>query len=667
MENGITLEEIQEGKVGNQPDPVSAIVKDCFRVAREYRLSHMLGENSVEQTLINCYDQYNSVVTPQERELMARYNIDLKISMTKNKVDVLDAWVRDLLQQSAESPFVVSSTPIPELSNKDRRAIAVEVYKEFQKGEQPLTYESPIEDIGEHLKIVSEAYKRKQKEAADKKASNMQTKIDDQLADGGFRDQYIAFMRNLIQYPYAVMMGPILERRASLEWDGKKVVDKYTIVPVIRNVSPFDYFWSPDTTLGGTGQFDIIRERVSREYLKECSTLESWITANVNEALSNYENIVTYSYGWPFRLYPIGDDPDPDLKYVTHDSNLSDMVTILRYFGKISGRVLKLYGIEGVEDTEYREVEAIVLGEWTLRLRIREEPVAAGRPVYATSYTKTNDSVAGYGVAQVLRPFERGLMAAIRSTLSNAAYSSLPLGEVDVSRIAEFGMGDIGRSLVPGVFNPVSPSIGRTSEPAYRVYSMSNYTASLWQLALNWQQLADQYVGLPAALSGQPVGTGVNRTFRGIAQLYGNALKGVQSAFTNVDTDVLERVGKNFYINNMIYSDDDSIKGDSKVVSRGMSGLLKNELQKQSYLDLLDALAPLANNVPQGIMGYAIKKAMVALGIPEDVWDDAVMSTNNQQQQQLLMGQSQAPQPQPQPQQQVPMPMPAQQNQQLAE
>lgn len=630
----LTLEDIQDGKPKIKPDPMSTLVKDAFRRSREYRMTHKLGEETIDEVLVNCYEQYNGVINPDEWELIRRTNVNIKVSMTKNKVDVLEAWVRDLLQQSAESPFVVNASPLPELSDADRMDLARK-YIWDSTANPPLTMNSSKEDVKKYFESIKVQLQQAQKDEADKKAKNMQDLIRDQLIDGGFRDQYIAFMRNLIQYPYAVMFGPVLEKRAALKWTGKKLVDTYKVVPVVRNISPFNYFWSPDTKLGGTGQYDIIRERVTREYLHQCVGMDSWISENINKILTDYDEYSSRSNDWPYAIgFDSDGNPESDARFATKNGVFDDAITILRFFGKVSGKILQQFGITGVEVDEYREIEAVVAGEYTIRLRVREEPITAGRPIYVTSYTKTNDGVAGFGIAQVLRPIERGFMGALRNTVVNSSFSSMPMGEVDYSRIQEYADTD-SFTPAPGVMNPVSPTLAGTSESAYKFHDMPNYTASFWQLAMSWQQLADQYSGLPAALSGQPVGTGVNRTFRGISQLYSNALKGVQSAFTNVDTDVLEPLGKNFYIANMLYSDDDDVKGDSQVVSRGMSGLLQVELQKQSTLDLLQALAPIANNVPPGVMEYAIKKATIALGIPENVWDrSAEMAMEQQQQQQ---------------------------------
>lgn len=636
----ITLEDISKGVRTYAPDPISVIVKDAFRSARMFRAAHRLGERTVDSVLRMCYDQYNGVITPFERELIESSGIDIKISMTKNKVDVLEAWVRNLLQESADSPFVVKPTPIPTLSDDDLQHVAQSVVLD-KDGLDQLSVESSPEEVAAYRDSKIDEYRQKLEKVADTKASNMQRLIDDQLVEGGFREQYIAFMRNLVQYPYAVMLGPILENRASLKWTKRGVVDSFNVVPVVRNISPFDYFWSPDTKVGGTGQFDIIRERVTREYLRQCSTLQSWIKPNVDAALNDYDRLRGYNYDWPFGLT----EDDPDRTFITPSISTTDCVTVLRYFGKVNGAVLDAYGITGVPHEEYREIEAVVLGEYTLRLRVRQEPISAGRPIYVTSYQKTNDGVAGFGIPQLVEPIERAFMAAIRASVSNAAFLAVPMGEVDVSRVKEYlDVVEKPFQIRAGTMLPVSPSLSNTSEPAFRFYNVPNNTASLCNLAAYFQQMADQYTGLPAALSGQPVGTGVNRTFRGVAQLYSNALKGVQSAFTNVDTDVLERLGTNFYVYNMVYSNDSSIKGDCRVMSRGMAGLLKQELDKQQKLDLLQAMGQMAAMVPPAVVADIVKDVAVSMGYSEQRWDAAErMSQQAQQAQQVQQAPQEVP------------------------
>ncbi|MFL9999147.1 hypothetical protein PQR34_48030 [Paraburkholderia sediminicola] len=70
--------------------------------------------------------QYHAILDPRDQEL-----IDLTVSITKHKTDVLAAWMRDLLLNSADAPFDVEPTPIPELSVSDNAQVVQQVKKKL--------------------------------------------------------------------------------------------------------------------------------------------------------------------------------------------------------------------------------------------------------------------------------------------------------------------------------------------------------------------------------------------------------------------------------------------------------------------------------------------------------------------------------------------------------
>jgi hypothetical protein len=272
---------------------------------------------------------------------------------------------------------------------------------------------------------------------------------------------------------------------------------------------------------------------------------------------------------------------------------LDESIDVIRHFGLLSGRELNRYGLS-VDDGEYHETEAVILGMWTIKLMINPNPNTSERPIYATAYQRTPGKLPGHGIGQIVRDIERAFMAALRGTLENVSYSVAPLGEVDYRRIQRYMAEDQIGNVMAGTVVPVDPDPANGGRPAHYFHTVPNITQQTANLMQFFIDMADRWTGLPAALSGQPVGTGVNRTFRGIMALYGNALKGVQSALTNLDIDLFERLGNAYFSFNMKYDPDPDIKGDAKVKARGTSGLLEKEVAKQNAQDTLQFIAQLA-------------------------------------------------------------------------
>jgi len=601
-------------------EALADLIVSRFRVAQRWRATERIGNRSVDAVLRQCYDQYNGVLDPCDQQLVEESGIDLYVSLTKYKVDVLVAWIRDLMMGTSESPFLVEPTPLPDLT-KQGQAEAVQAVKQLFFGEMAQTQPEDPEAMLAIVKRIKEETKRQEQKIATKRAENMQELIDDQLVHGDFRHELLAFITDFCTYPYAVMVGPLPEYRTAFKWSGEspKVVQEPTLIT--RQVSPFDYFWSPDSSAAGKGTFDIIRERTNKKALLDAASLPSYIAKNIERVLED---------GVTGRVYPDWMSRNPDeaaREDVMMGWDTLDVIEQLHYFGQLRGSDIKEYfqqddtGKWPVEDDKYYEVEAIVIGNWVVKLVLNPNPDITARPVFTASYQRVNGKIPGYGLAQNLRDIERGWLAAYRAVLENLSYSVAPLGEVDIGRIQRYmNVEDLGRPL-PRTMVPTDPDYTQGGRPAHYFHSIPNITQQVMYLMSVFLEYADRFTGIPAALSGQPVGTGVNRTFRGITMLYGNALKGVQSALMNVDIQLLEGVGRAYFNLNMMYSDDPDVKGDSEIKVRGTSGLFQKEIAKQQAQENLMVLAQIAQipgAVPPTAMKYLVEKVLKDLGIPED-------------------------------------------------
>jgi hypothetical protein len=495
-------------------DPVADLVRDRYRRARHWRAVQRIGMYTVEHALQNSYRQYHAILDPRDAELVTASGIDLDISITKHKTDVLVAWMRDLLLNSADAPFVVEPTPIPELSAMGKAQVVQQVKKQMLSQGAMQNPPGPDGVIGMVRQLKAQQLAAEQ-DVAQQASKGMQQKIEDQLTEAGFRDELLQFLTNFALYPYAVMTGPTPEMRPTFRWQGMKPVQDYEPILAVRNISPFDYFWSPDSPSAGKGTFDLVRDRMTKHRLMMSATLPGYITKNVLAALTHFALPET-NRDWL--------NPNPDKPMIGSIMwGLDESIDVIRHFGLLSGRELRQYGIS-VDDAEYHETEAVILGQWTIKLMINPNPDTRERPIYATSYQRTPGLLPGYGIGQIVRDIERAFMAALRGTLENVSYSVAPLGEVNFRRIQRYMAEDQIGNVMAGTMVPVDPDPASGGRPAHYFHTVPNVTGQCMQLMQFFIDMADRWTGLPAALSGQPIGTGVNRTFRGIMALYGNAL-----------------------------------------------------------------------------------------------------------------------------------------------
>jgi hypothetical protein len=286
---------------------------------------------------------------------------------------------------------------------------------------------------------------------------------------------------------------------------------------------------------------------------------------------------------------------------------------------------LKEYGID-VDPMQTYETVVTYVGEYTIQAYVNQNPNANPRPVHISSFQKMGNKIPGFGIAQKLRDTERAYMAALRGLFHNFARTLSPIGEVDLSRTERYISDEWDGSFISGVLYPTDPDIAGGGRPAHYFHNVPSVAGQALQLMDYFMNLADRVSQIPAAIHGQPVGTGANRTFRGMMALQGNMMKPIQSALTNLDLDIFAPLGTLLYNTNMKYSKDPDVKGDCQVRARGAAGMLEREMQKQNALEVVQVMGQLGQNaqINPKLMERAVTKALEASGLTLD-GEDVIM------------------------------------------
>lgn len=601
-------------------DKLARMVKQDFDAAVKHRAMHKFGDYTAEEVLNNCYSQYYGEIPCDIREAFG--NIPTP-SLTQLKVSALNAWIRDLLFGSGGVPFSIEPTPIPELNKEIEDEVLMRVKEVIFGKDEALIPTSKIE-----MEELARGQKKYVREAmlvaANNAAKTMETVMWDQCIDGGYRKAMMKFLQDFCIYPYAVMEGPVPEIRTQFVWSGDSLQAKDEVVYAVNHVSPFDFFWSSDSTDTQDGSYVIVRKRYSKQQLVKMAKMDSYIRENVISALEYFSDRNT-PMNW------LGGNPENSNDIIPWDGKTA--LEVLKYYGAVRGDVLKEYGLKNVEANEYYECIIHTLGHFTLKVVINSNPNANKRPIYVTSYEKTGNGIMGFGIAQKIREVERAFHSCLRGMIKNMEYSSGPIGEVDFSRIQQWITDDQVGDIEPFMVNPVDPDPVGGGRPAYMFHNFPNNTAALSNVCQWFMSLADVVTQIPASIHGQPVGTGANRTFRGMSMLYGNALKGVQSGITNIDDDVVAPFATALYLYNLKYNPREDIKGDAKVLARGASGLMEKELKKNDMLEAAQVVASLAQTgrVKPESIDKAVQRVLQALDLVDYDVDDVFAKISEQE------------------------------------
>lgn len=594
-------------------DPLAHIVIQRFNEAIRWQQTELVGDKPLRVVLRECYDQFNGNLSCADREIADEIGVDAYVNLTAMKAGVVQSYLMETLVNGRDLPWKVSPTPIPVLSERGQmealQAVSAEVTNGGYRG-----------DLQEMLELVYAAAKRQEEEKAQEAADNMQRLMTDQCAEGGWIEAMYGFVTDFVVYPFAVLMGPVPTRRPRLVWSGDRLASKFETFYEFKSVSPWDFWYSPDSpdTQRGTGIF--VRQRWTRQKLLDASKMQSYIHANIIKVLEEIEENDHVDFHW------LSENPEQQDNNLSLWADCSATIDVLTHWGYFSGRELMEYGITNVEKHQFYNAMVTIINEHTIQAVIPPNPNLDLRPVHTASFYKTHDRIPSFSIPQRIRDVERCYLTTLRYLIMNAASVSGPIVEADYTRLSKYMSDeDIGK-LIPNTMYLADGAIG-TNNPALRFYSVPDVMSGYMNILNYFMDLVDRVTNIPAALHGIAQGTGVNRTFRGAAMLQGNAVKSIQAAVGNIDHFVFKPLGTQLYNYNMLYSSDDTIKGDCKVMAQGALGLMQEEIDRQNSYEILQLTASAGQQLaqmPNGmkIMAWALNNVLKNMGVPKELLSD---------------------------------------------
>lgn len=600
-------------------DKLATVVARRFNDAVRWQSQERVGGVPLRMVLRQCYDQYHGILSPTEQKIIDDIGVDAHVNLSAMKAGVVQSYLAESLIQAGQLPWTIQPTPVPDLSDSGELMVAQSVQQSVEQG-----FRGDLRSLVYSLK--SEAA-RKELEHAQDIADNMMKLITDQCAEGGWNRAMFGFINNFCVYPYAVLAGPIPTRRVRMQWSGETLRPKYETFYEFKSISPWDFWWSPDSpdTQRGTGIF--IRQRWTRQQLLDAAKMTSYIGENIIKVLDD-SNRNGFRYHW------ISNNPEQTDSQVLSWRDNDTTIDILIHWGYFSGRELTKYGIPGLEDDEFYNAMVTMCGRHIIQVLVEKNPTLNKRPVFTASFYTTQDRIPGESIPQRLRDVERCYETCLRYLISNAYYGSAPITEADYARVSKYMSDeDIGR-IIPGSMYFSDPELGNAT-PAFKYYSLPNNMAAFQNALVYFMDLADRVTNIPAALHGTAQGSGANRTFRGAAMLQSNAVKAIQSAVFNIDEFVYKPLGELLYNYNMIYSKDQTVKGDCKIMARGVTALLQKETDRQNSYEILQMVASAGQQLaalPNGakIVQWALKNVFQNMGVPKELLKDEGVQGQNQ-------------------------------------
>ena len=410
---------------------------------------------------------------------------------------------------------------------------------------------------------------------ARQKAKAMQTTIDDQLIESDYNAELRAVIHDAAKWGTGILKGPVVMNRSRKAWKKLETGEQAMVfieekAPVSFRVDPRNVY--PDPGCGsniqnGKGIYE--RDELTAKRVRELAKQKGYMEDQLRKVLEE----------GPKRSRALQEIRDEELTDIAED-----LFEKWEYTGEVDYDDLAAAGVELGEKDQLRTVSATVVMINDTVVRAFINPLEDGSlPFDAFIWEKAGNTVWGYGVPYLMRAQQRVLNAAWRQMMDNAGVTSGP--QIVVK---------------PGVIQPADKQWQLSARKiwyatddvddvrkAFTSFEFNSHQGELASIIEMAMQLADAETGVPTLMQGEQ-GTAPD-TVGGMQMLMTSANVVLKRLVKQFDDLVTKPHIHRYYDWNMLYNDDETIKGDFSVDARGSSTLVVRDIQNQAFLQLLAA------------------------------------------------------------------------------
>lgn len=665
-----------------QVDTLATFMVDRYNEALAHRRTLRCGTVSLDEEIRLCKDQFDGNI----KNMQTVDGRDVVVNISRRKSRVLDTYLADMLVELRKQPITLTPTPIPALTAEDEEQIAFEFYKSIVEAEGTFTggvenlpklvedmnspdpdlrmaarlkYKRDVEPVMEEGIIL---FKTKYIAAIQKKAEdaakNMERLIFDQFIEGGFFEALEKTNLQFTKYPFAVLRGPLVTPKVQWAWKKNKYTRTVKTQPMFVAGSVLDTYWSPDSSSPQNGTYMIIRDKYTKYQLMDWLRMpEYYIAPAIEEVLKaldqkNEDDKYIFTMAWTTRSQP-------------EDQRTGEYIDTLTYYGKIEGWKLKEAGYSNagnkpLEDHLVYEAEITCIYNKVIKFHVYEDPCAYKRPIHMSSMFKTEDNMFGGNMLTDIRNLELQFNDVNKWQHDNGYKTSGNVSDIDYSQLPMEQRVAYNKDIAAGRGIQLRPNttIPRTemgaTTPLITMYPLATPNPLYPSMRATLAEEIHDYSMVTKSMEGTPVGTGANRTVRGMSMILATAQKPLQRMYRNLDTDLISPAAEALYIHNLLTSDDESIKGDAQIIAEGAQGTLAREIEKQKVIEDFNATTqalgvtqaiddPKTKITLQVILKDAIIKYVKVLGADVDGAEqeaEIILQRMAAEQQQLAMQQA---------------------------
>ena len=591
-----------------QMEKLARYVNDCFDEAYRHRQKDI-------QRFINALYARRGEYTPDKLAAIREVGGSEEYArICAHKSRVLQAWLEDIFLANTEQPWTIEPTPLPSLPENVVESIKDQVSQRIAALTAQGQVVSPS-DAERMLQDELDMERMRQRDLAEQRAEKMAQVIADQLNEGGFREALSTFISYLTTFPGAILKGPIFRKRDQLQWeniDGKFVPQVTSkIVIQFEAPNPMNCYPAPGATTPQEGYF-IEHLTLTAKDLADLIGVDGYDEAAIRTILSRC-NEQGGGYRWVERYYGAHNSAEDK-----RDAVKSQYIDVLEFHGPVSGEDLMDWGLDVDLDAQrYYEATVWLIDDIVIKATLNDDPLGR-RPYYKACYEEIPGQFWGFSIYDVLSDVQGVANAAIRSLVNNMAIASGPQVAINVDRVPA---GTDITNLHPWkIWQFVDGQFASSNgSPPVMFFQPHTNVQELLTVLERFYALADDFSFIPRYMTGSDKVSGPARTASGLSMLLDAANKGLKSIVNHIDTQVMTPLLQALFDHNMLYNEDESIKGDAQIVARGVASLMQLETLRMRRNEFLQITANPIDSQIVGIQGRASILREIAKGLGMDV------------------------------------------------
>jgi len=580
-------------------DGLHSHIMSAFQEAKDAR-----ENGGINELMMEALRAFNGTYSSKELvDIEEAGGSAVYMNLTSTKVRVCASQIKDI--ELNDEVISIEPTPMPQLPEDIVEQISEAVEAEFQKSlenkeetekvpqeqaegspqgqGQPKDTIRSIKEINEFKRDMSDAILDEINSEAKYAFKYIEMAIRDQMLEGRWEQALSDFIDDFCIFPTAVMKGPIVSKERKVVYDQgiPTVSEQYTFTN--KRISPLDIYPSPEAMSVNDGNF-IEHLRLSREELLTLRSLGGpYDSEKITKVLKDEDG-----KGVP--------NLDASIEQEKSDEELRDNQTSanknvyhgLHFFGAVKVELLKEWGLsdlEGKDDEDILEVEAILVGTQVIKVVLNKDPLGR-RPYYSASYQTRPGSFWGTSLPYSMRDIQRVCNATARELMNNMSLASGPQAEIYTDRLADNG--DVEEIHARKIWQVTSDPMGAGGR-AVQFFTIPSNAAELLKVYEFFEGKADDVTMIPKWAYGNEKVGGAAQTATGLSMLLETASKGIKDCIRHIDHGVIiPRIEYEFY--HLMLEGEIKFSGDINVIARGSKSLTNKAseaLKRQEFLRIV--------------------------------------------------------------------------------